>query len=101
MIPSASRQRPLCRAGTRVSITNTLVPRHFFLMLTPPHRCVYTGRVAARLVDVISYRLTDSRRLQMEKLKATFPDNGWRDVHEWIISLPGVAEAINERIEHQ
>jgi hypothetical protein len=56
--------------------------------------------VAARLIDVISYRMTDADRLRMEKLRASFGGKqGWRETHEWVLRLPGVAEAINQQIE--
>jgi hypothetical protein len=72
----------------------------FFLIVDLHHRSVYDGLVAARLNDVISFRLTDADRLRMENLKATFPDQGWRHVYEWLLALPGVADAINHRIEN-
>jgi len=37
-------------------------------------------------------------RLKLEQLRATFPNQQWKEVYDWLFSLPPVREAIIERL---
>jgi hypothetical protein len=37
-------------------------------------------------------------RLKLEQLRATFPNQQWKEVYDWVFSLPAVREEIVMRL---
>lgn len=48
--------------------------------------------------NVIAFRVDDFEMARMRSLQATFPEQTWRTMFEWLFTEPAVTEAIGRRI---
>lgn len=47
---------------------------------------------------VISFRTKPDLHLKLEQLRATFPNQRWSEMAEWLFDQPAVIELIRERV---
>jgi len=49
-------------------------------------------------VPPVSYRPSREDRLKLEQLRATFPNQQWKEVYDWVFGLECVRAEIRSRI---